>query len=399
MSWMNLVTKEVMREVWSLRELLHQRPELGWQETETMRLVTEHLVRAGLQATTVEGGIYADLIVNPDWPLVGFRADLDALAMDEASELRYASQNPGVMHACGHDGHTAMLLVAMQILAEHRELCRRNIRFLFTQAEEIPPGGEPKLIAAGGAKELSRCYGLHLWTERPTGTFHTLVGNITSHSDRATITLNTDGGHAKDLHRKGSLINADAWLTHSLKVNCTDPFPDQGFVHRTFAISPTKAPNILPATCTFEISLRARTTEIYEQVRAQFGNVIDLFRETFLDVGITVDYRQGHVPTYLSTGPTAIAVQAAREVAAWDQSQFYGNSHVNDQMDQMLGGESFGRFWTEAQVPLSFVMLGAGGRGRVDEVHGFEHHTPKFNPDANALQLGVAYWLALAGRS
>ncbi len=395
---LDLVDDLVVDTVQRLRGRIHKHPELGWKEEETMRLVRDSLTKAGLQPTTVEGGIYADLIVNPSGPIDGFRADLDALAMEEATNLPFASVNPGVMHACGHDAHTAMLLVAMSVLSRERQFCRRNIRFLFTQAEETPPGGEPRLIANGGANGLRHCYGLHLWTERPTGTFHTLVGNITSHSDRIKVTLSTTGGHVKDLHEKGSLVDADAWLTYSLKVNCTDPFPDQGFVHRTFAVSPTQAPNIRPGFCEIQLSLRARTTDVYEQVRARFNSVIKLFRQTFPQVDVTVDYQEGHVPTHLSIEPTTEAVAAATQVITWAHGQGFDNLSFDADMEQILGGESFGRFWTEAQIPLSFVMLGAGGTGPNDIIHGYEHHDARFNPDERALQLGVAYWLALASR-
>lgn len=382
----------------SLRRELHCHPELGWQETGTAERVIGLLKQMGLSPKILTGGIICDITssaLGPDAPRIGFRADMDALPLQEESGVEFASTVPGVMHACGHDCHTAMLLMAAGHLVSNRPLLRRNVRLLFTKAEEIPPGGEPKLIEARGAEGISEVYGLHVFSELPTGVFATRIGPISSYSDRAYFTLTAVGGHAMN-YGDGtlpSLIDADAELTHNLRVNCTDLFRPNGFVHRTFAVSETRAPNIVPGQCRFELTLRARNSETYRRLREHLDTTVNLFREGNPWLALDLRYVEGHIATVNDEAPTTTARRAANVVIDW--SRRWSNHTGQQEMEQLLGGESFGRFH-EAGVPANFTFLGAGGTGKDDPVHGHPHHSPRFNPDERALILGVAYWLALA---
>ncbi|MFA5106738.1 MAG: amidohydrolase [Patescibacteria group bacterium] len=389
----------------ALRRDLHRQPELGWLETATAERVITLLQQMGLSPKIITGGIICDIdssSLGTTAPRIGFRADMDALPIEEETGLEYASTVPGVMHACGHDCHVAMLLMAAGRLVSNRASLTRNIRLLFTRAEEIPPGGEPKLLAEGGGHGLDEVHGLHVLTSHcgvvyPTGTFLTCVGTISCYSDRPKITLRARGGHAME-YGQGSIvspIDAYAWLVTKLAGSLTRKFQPKGFVHCA-APTPAQSANVVPSVIEFEFTFRALDRETYDGMHTCLDRIIESFRTAWPDVEISVDHPAGHIPTINDPLPTEAARRAAHEVAAWARlSHDNPVAHVAE-MDQILGGESFGQFHN-AGFPGNFMFLGAGGITPAEQaVHGHGHHRPLFNPDERALVLGVAYWLQLA---
>ncbi|MDP3964961.1 MAG: M20 family metallopeptidase [bacterium] len=399
----------LMRSVRRLRRQIHQHPELGWEESETIKKVLEELKLASLVPLYPVGGVVCDItntILPPDTPRIGFRADLDALPIQEDANCGWRSQNDGIMHACGHDCHTAMLLTAGTFLARHPEQLTRNVRLIFTQAEEIPPGGEPGLIKAGGTKGLAEVYGLHVITSAPelggvlpTGTFATRQGNITAHSDRITIRLETEGGHVIQLRERGSLTGVYAWWVQALETEILQPIPE-ALVHAATPTASTMAANILPSWLEFVISFRAADSESYAEAKSRLDGIVMLFRAIYADVTVTVDHKVGHVPTVNDESVSKTAVLAACDVERWVKTEdVIEVPRVWADCPQIMGGESFGRFRHDAGIPSNFMLLGAGGHTEAEQaVHGFGHHCPKFNPDERALPLGIAYWLSLATR-
>ncbi|MDD5342595.1 MAG: amidohydrolase [Patescibacteria group bacterium] len=405
---LDLVDLRVVELAKQLQQWFHKHAELGWQEEETMEHVTL-VLNDGCQLNPrqLKGGIVCD-IVNPDLPgtpMIGFRADLDALQIQEKTGLRCASRNPGVMHACGHDFHTGALLATATVLAANRHLLARNIRLLFTQAEEIPPGGEPELIRARGADGLTAVYGLHVITSAPefggvfpTGTFATRVGNITAHSDRVTIRLECEGGHAIEVRQKGSLTDAYSWWVDKLRAEILNPIPG-ALVHPAVPTASTQAPNILPSWLEFVVSFRAVDRENYEQAVCQLARIADLFRKVFPTTVLTIDHPTGHIPTFNDPAISLTATQAARDVLNWAarSNTVITPPRVWTDCPQIMGGESFGRFDHDFGIRSNYMMIGAGGITDDEQaIHGHGHHTPVFNPDERVLPLMLAYWLALA---
>ncbi|MDD5567321.1 MAG: amidohydrolase [Patescibacteria group bacterium] len=404
---LDLVDLRVVELAKQLQQWFHKHAELGWQEEETMEHVTL-VLNDGCQLNPrrLKGGIVCD-IINPnlpaETPMIGFRADLDALPIQEKTGLRYASRNQGVMHACGHDFHTGALLATASLLAQHKHLLTRHVRLLFTQAEEIPPGGEPELIQARGADGLTAVYGPHVITSAPefggvlpTGTFATRVGNITAHSDRVTIRLECEGGHAIEVRQKGSLTDAHSWWVNRLRAEILNPIPG-ALVHPAVPTASTQAPNILPSWLEFVVSFRAVDRENYEQAVCQLARIADLFRKVFPTTVLTIDHPTGHIPAYNDPEISMSATAAACDVRDWAAHNLtLVQPEIWTDCPQIMGGESFGRF-AEAKIRSNYMMLGAGGLTEAEKlVHGHGHHTPKFNPDERVLPLMLAYWLALA---
>ena len=189
---MNMISEEVLAlepDIIAWRRHMHQNPELSFQEVHTTAYLTEELKK--IPGLTLEfptkTGVVAVLKGVQPGPVLALRADIDALPIQEETGLPYASTVPGVMHACGHDGHAAMQLAAAKLLAAERTRLKGEVRFLFQHAEELPPGGAVEMLKAGVMKGVDELYGMHLSSNFPTGTFGVRPGALTSATDRFDI--------------------------------------------------------------------------------------------------------------------------------------------------------------------------------------------------------------------
>ncbi|MDP9372788.1 MAG: amidohydrolase, partial [Chloroflexota bacterium] len=195
---------EIGPEVVANRRYLHQHPELAFQEHNTARFVAEKLRALGIETRTgVAGtGVLGLLRGEREGRTVLLRADMDALPIDELNDVPYKSQNPGVMHACGHDAHTAMLLGAARLLAERRDAIRGTVKFAFQPAEEVPPGGAKPMIEAGVLEgpRVDAAFGVHISQDMPAGTVGVHAGPTYAAPDGFTATIKGKGGHAARPH-------------------------------------------------------------------------------------------------------------------------------------------------------------------------------------------------------
>lgn len=196
-----MISKEVLElepQLIAWRRALHAQPELSFEEVQTTDFLVEQLSQIPgltLQRPT-KTGVVAVLRGSRPGRTIALRADIDALPIQEETGLPFASRVPGVMHACGHDGHAAMQLAAARILAAEREQLCGEVRFLFQHAEELPPGGAVEMLQAGVMEGVSEVYGMHLSSNFPTGTFGVRSGALTSATDRFDIRVIGKGGHS-----------------------------------------------------------------------------------------------------------------------------------------------------------------------------------------------------------
>jgi amidohydrolase len=184
------------------RRHLHKYPELSFQEEKTAAFVYERLQSFGnleLSRPT-RTSVVARLVGAQPGPVIGLRADMDALAIQEENDFPFASAVPGVMHACGHDGHTAMLLGAASVLSRLRDQIRGEVRFIFQHAEEMHPGGAREMVEAGVAEGIDAMLAIHLMAYIPVGKIGIAYGPVTANSDRFEITIQGKGGHASAPH-------------------------------------------------------------------------------------------------------------------------------------------------------------------------------------------------------
>jgi amidohydrolase len=195
---------ELTDAVIDLRRTFHRWPELGFQEKRTSALIAERLEAMGIEVRTgiAQTGVLGTLHGNGGGKTVLLRADMDGLPIEEASGVPYASQNQGVMHACGHDGHTAILLTAARVLAQRRQQFSGAVKFVFQPAEELPPGGAKGMIAAGVLEHprVDATFGLHLWNSLPVGQIGVDEGPIMASVDRFDIVIKGVGSHGAYPH-------------------------------------------------------------------------------------------------------------------------------------------------------------------------------------------------------
>ncbi len=358
------------------RRHLHAHPELSFEEHRTAAFVADALAAAGIRVERPTAtGVVGVIAGRRPGPAVVLRADMDALPIQEQNEVEYASRHPGIMHACGHDGHTAILLGAGRVLADLCEAFPGEVRLVFQPAEERPPGGALDLIAAGVLEGAVAAVGLHLWADLPVGKACVRPGPVMANADEFTITVHGRGGHGSQPHRAVDALVVAAQLVLNLQTvvsRRTDPL--RPVVISVGTIQAGYAFNVIAPTATLTGTVRTFDPETRELVRAEIERVV---HHTCAMAGATGEFQffGGYPAVVNDPGIAAIVADAAREAL--------GPDGLVD-MDPSMGGEDFA--YIAARVPSCYVFLGAGNPAK-GIVH--PHHHPRFDIDEDALPLGV----------
>jgi amidohydrolase len=377
--------QELANQLVAWRRHLHAHPELSLKEEQTARFVANELRKLGYTPRENVGGVFgviADLPVG-DTPFLALRADMDALPIREETGADYASQNPGVMHACGHDCHVAMLLGTAKLLGERRNQLKRSIRLVFQPGEE-GAGGADLLIKGGVLENVAAIYGIHIWSEMPLGTLGTRPGPFMSSTNTFHITIRGKGGHAAMPQQCVDPVVAGAQLILALQtvVSRSIAMTDSA-VGSVTKLQGSTATNIIPETVLLEGTIRT----LSEATRATVvSKVRDLAHGIAAAHGATanVDISTDGYPV-LVNDPQAVAhaLDTARGIGFTD--------------DQLLtlpaqgGAEDFAYY--AQKIPAAFLFLGARNDSKGCN---YPHHHPRFNIDEDALPLGVALLTALA---
>lgn len=374
----------------ALRRDLHAHPELAFEERCTARIVARELRAAGL--TVHEGlgktGVVAVLEGQRPGNAIAFRADMDALPIPEQNTFAHRSAAPGKMHACGHDGHTTLLLGAAQLLAQHRDFPGRVV-FIFQPAEE-GEGGAQAMMDDGLFERfpVQAIYGLHNWPGLPAGHMAVHDGPVMAAADRFEIELLGKGGHAAMPHLGQDPIVAGAGLVQAV----------QSIVSRTLSpldsavVSITQfhaghAYNVIPDRARLCGTVRTFSPEVrrlIEQRLVEIGQGVA--RSAGLDVHVS--YHPGYPATLNSPAQTALARQAAGEIG-----------RVHNTCPPSMGAEDFACYLTA--VPGCYVWLGNDRKPAHAHEMGHEHgactlHNPHYDFNDDIIEHGVLYWLRLA---
>jgi amidohydrolase len=351
------------------RRHLHQHPELSFHEHETAAFVRRTLASfEGLELETpTETSVVACLRGPQPGRTLALRADMDALPITEATGVEFASRRHGVMHACGHDGHTAMLLAAARLLAERREELAGEVRFIFQHAEELPPGGATELVAAGVLDGADAIIGAHLASTLEVGRVAVFPGCFTAAADTFAVTIQGRGGHAAFPHETIDPIVVAAQAISSLQhVVARNAPPLESVVVSVTRIAGGNADNVIPETVSFGGTVRTFSTELRERTRAAMARVLEGVSAAH---GATCEFE--YVTGY---DPVVNDAELARLVA--DVS---GDRRIDFQ--PVMAGEDFSAYLRS--VPGCFFFVGAGGPGA------FPHHHPRFTIDERALSVGI----------
>jgi hippurate hydrolase len=373
---------EMQDEVAGWRRHLHQTPELNFDVFKTAAFVTEKLkefgcddVVTGLGKTGVVGIIHGR---KGEGATIGLRADMDALPINEITGKSYASTVPGKMHACGHDGHTAMLLGAAKYLTETRNFAG-SVAVIFQPAEEGGGGGN-EMVKDGMMErfDISRVFGMHNMPGLPVGQFAIRPGPIMAATAEFTITVKGRGGHAAMPHGTIDPIVITSQLVGALQTiasRSTDPV-------EAVVVSVTKfhagdAYNVIPETAEIAGTVRTLKKEIAkkseERIRAICDGIATAFGAT-----ITVDYDANYPVTFNNPEETVFASDVAASVA--------GDTQVHRAIQPVMGGEDFS-YMLEAR-PGAFIFIGNG------ETAGLHHPAYDFNDEV--IPHGMSYWVKLA---
>jgi hippurate hydrolase len=369
----------------AIRRDIHQHPELGFEEHRTSELVAQHLERWGYRVERgIAGtGVVGQLVCGDGPRRLGLRADMDALPIDEKTGVPYASVHAGIMHACGHDGHTAMLLGAAQYLAETRHF-NGTLNLIFQPAEE-GMGGARRMIAEGLFERYpcDAIYALHNMPGYPERQLVFRDGATMASSDYATIVVSGVGGHGAHPHRCADPIVAAASIVMTMQtIVARNVPPMQMAVVTVGAIHGGKANNVVPDTVTLEVSVRALDRDVRALLEQRIKALVVAQAESY-GVKAIVDYRQGF-PVLVNTDE---ATAFARQVAL----QLVGESQVTLEGPPRSGSEDFA-FMLE-HCPGSYLFLGAGMGEEVCVVH-----NPTYNFNDALLPTGAAYWSCLTER-
>lgn len=370
------------------RRDLHRRPELGFEEHRTAAFVESVLrdlgvdeIRTGVGRTGVVGVLRP--AAGASAPPVLLRADMDALPIQEIPGRPYGSETPGVMHACGHDGHMAMLLGAATLLAERRDELPCDVVLCFQPGEE-GMGGAREMIADGvlewtGARSA---FALHLWSMFPLGTAHVRPGPIMAAQDEFVATFRGRGGHGAEPHRSRDPILAAATAVTALQ-NVVARFVDplESAVVTVGSMHGGTAPNVIPNDATLHGTMRSFRGEVREILRERARATCEGVASA---AGCEVDFELR--PGYPATVNDPAAVDRVRDLAG----AVFGPEGVVE-TPPLAAAEDFAYFLRE--VPGAFVLVGAGN---AEAGITAPHHSPEFDIDERALPLGAALLASIA---
>jgi amidohydrolase len=373
------------------RRDLHEHPELAYQEIRTAGIVADRLralgvedVRTGICQTGVTGLIRGRQ--EGTGPTVLLRADMDALPITEENEVDYRSRTPGVMHACGHDAHTAMLLGTARLLLERRDEFAGTVKLLFQPAEEFPPGGAKPMIEAGVLEDpkVDAAFGLHIQQDAPVGVIEVRPGPAMAAADRFHVVIRGKGGHgAKPQDTIDPIVIGSQIVTalQTLVARNTDPTEEAVVTVGVFQAG--QAFNVIPDTAELGGTVRTFTSDNRDFLERR---IEELVRGIAAAMGAEVDF------TYIRGYPATVNDPAMTELVREEASRVVGEEGVQE-ASLMMGAEDFSYFLE--QVPGAFWFVGSQNpeRGLV-----WGHHHPRFDLDEAAMAIGMESMVNVALR-
>jgi amidohydrolase len=378
------VPRDVVDEVVATRRDLHEHPELGFEEERTSAMVAARLRELGFEVHTGIGktGVVGVLRGAQPGKTIMLRADMDGLPIDEENDVPYRSQSPVHMHACGHDGHVAMLLGAARVVASRKDELAGTVCFLFQPAEE-GKGGAKAMIEDGVLERfgIERAYGLHLASSHPAGQVGVREGAFYASSDSIEITIEGKGGHGAAPHLSiDPVYVASQFVVAVQQIVSRNIDPIEPAVVTIGAIHGGTTHNVIPSRVTLMGTVRAFDAEVRAKMAERIERVLRGICESS---GAT--YAFEYLWRYPVTSNDAEQTRYVRALA----ERVAGAEHVAD-VPKLMGAEDFS-FFAE-RVPACFFTIGSNG----GPDSAWPHHHARFDIDESALPTGVRMMIALA---
>lgn len=358
---------------------LHEHPELGNEETQTSSLIRRRLEDLGIEYAVMAGtGTAAIIRGGRPGRTIGFRADIDALPITEETGLPYASQTPGVMHACGHDFHTAALLGAAELLLGCRSELPGTVK-LFFQPDEEGDGGAARMIAEGcmEAPHVDAMLCCHVESGLPTGTLCTRSGPVCAASNPFAVTLRGRGSHGAKPHLGADVIVAGAQIVTALQtISSRRTSPTEPVVVTVGSFHSGEAGNVLPEEARFTGILRTMGGEARERVKADFRAIVSGIAAG-MGVEADIEIFESYPGCINDPAVTSLLTSSARKVL--------GAENVLEQDAPTLGTDDFGYFCDAAPGCYYYIGVGNEAKGWT-----YPNHNPHFAADPEALPLAAA---------
>ncbi len=372
--------KELTAQLIEWRRDFHRHPEIAYKEHRTSSVIRKFLESLGFPVKVyAETGLRAVLEGKPGGATVALRADIDALPLEEEGDKEYKSENPEATHACGHDGHMAIVMGAAQLLSQRKEQFKGKVVFLFQPSEERIPGGAKRMIEEGALEGVDAIFGLHLWQPLSTGTVGIVKGAMMAQPDAFSIIVKGKGGHGSMPHMTVDPILVASHLvvnTQSIVSRSMDPL--KPVVVSFGTVKGGTIYNIIPG----EVSLTGtvRTFDPSLQSLAQ-KRLKEITEETCKAFGATAEFK------YEKGYPPLINHEAMVDLVLDVVKKTLGEERIKD-IDPVMGGEDFAYFLEK--VPGAFLFFGIG-----DGME-FPHHHPGFDLDEKALPQATLLMTSLA---
>jgi hippurate hydrolase len=373
----------------AVRRDIHRHPEMGYKEYRTSDLVAEQLSAWGYQVTRGLGGtgVVGQLQKGTGNKSIGIRADMDALPIEEATGLPYASCKVGIMHACGHDGHTAMLLAAAKHIAQ-QGVFSGTVNLIFQPAEE-GLGGAKKMMEDGLFQQFpcQAIFAMHNMPGQPQGHLVLRDGSAMASSDYVTITLHGKGGHGAMPHLAADPVVAGSAIVMGLQsIVARNVDPQHMAIITVGAFQAGVANNVIPQTATLRLSVRSLDRDVRLLLEKRITELVHAQAQSY---GVTadIDYQRGY--------PVLVNHPAETEFARTVAEELVGPARVLRQGPALTGSEDFA-FMLE-QVPGSYVLIG-NGQGPGDGHGACMVHNPNYDFNDKNVAIGAAFWSLLVER-
>jgi len=373
---------ELLPKLVEWRRDFHRHPELGFQEVRTAGIVAAHLQELGLEVSTGVGKTGVIAMVEPDdlpddCETVLLRFDMDALPIHEETGLPYASQNAGVMHACGHDGHTAIGMGVAQLLTRHRNELPGRVKLVFQPAEE-GLGGAMAMISDGALEEPqpAAAYGLHLWSRLPYNQVVVQPGPLWAAADMFTLTVHGKGGHGATPHDTVDATLVASQLVVALQtIVSRNANPSDTVVVTVASFQSGNAGNVISERAVLEGTISSIVTEVRELLLRRFEEICTGVCQAF---GASYEFEMH------SCVPATINSEAGARVMEGIAREVVGEQNVA-QIAPMMVGEDMAEFLNRA--PGCFVLVGAANP---EEGFYSPHHSPSFDFEESVMPTGVS---------
>jgi amidohydrolase len=360
-----------------IRRFLHMNPELSFKEVKTSEYIANFYNELGVEVRTGVGGngVVATIKGDLPGPTVALRADFDALPIQDEKNVAYKSTVPGVMHACGHDGHTATLLVLAEAFHRLKHELAGNIVLIHQHAEEYAPGGAISMIEDGCLDGVDAIFGTHLWASAPTGTIQYRVGPIMAAADRFEVTINGSGGHGAQPHKtKDSVVIGSQFVMNLQQVVSRMVNPTEPAVVSVGSFEARNAFNVIADSAKLIGTVRTFSEDVRAQIEQEIENVL---KGTCLTTGASYNYGyyRGYPAVVNHKAETDLFVKAAQEIS---------DVEVIEEAELQMGGEDFSYYLQH--VKGSFFFTGAKPEGV--EVP-YPHHHPKFDINERSMLIAA----------